>query len=111
MKGTDKQIEWAEQIIKGAIEVNNLKMNDAQARYDRIGDQHPGEIKFYEARKAIHTTIDKALQNIDDAKYVIDNRNNIRVATLFANIAQLPGETKLSLAEMFPKVADLQNWI
>ena len=111
MNGTEKQIEWAESIINGEINKGKNNLIEAQARYERLKDQHPNEIKIWNARQAIEKLIADKLQTLTSASHIIDNRNDIRWVVFISGAKELSKDNQQIITELFPKIDDLNRWI
>ncbi len=77
MKGSEKQIKWAEDIKKGAMDTltNNLERmkNSGHEEYYKITIQ-----VFEELKKELEECFEK----VDDAKVIIENRNKFASDTI-----------------------------
>lgn len=75
MKGTEKQIKWAEDIKAEAIANLDNLINYAK-RMESFGDMMKSATNYYtsEAAEIVKQYILNAFEKIDDAKYYIDNR-------------------------------------
>ena len=72
MKGTEKQIKWAEDIMYDALDTcdKNIKLNGE--RYEATGlDMYKMQATLYKIAKA---TFEKAFAGIEDASEIIDKR-------------------------------------
>jgi ketopantoate reductase len=93
LKGTEKQIAWAEDIRKEELEVlhkyqtvetGNREIATAWTGKDNkvteteIQEVYSGE-KFVEAKERLNTLVN-LLENESDAKFIIDNREDLRRA-------------------------------
>jgi hypothetical protein len=73
MKGTEKQIAWAQDIRSQAIEniESNIKLN--AERYEEF-DHHPMYAANVESYKIMRAVIEGIYEAHDDAEYIINHR-------------------------------------
>ena len=76
MKGTEKQITWAQDIIKTSLEhaENNSKLN--MDRYEEY-DHHPMYLANAEAYKLMTAVLKAIFAAHDDAAWIIEHRTRI----------------------------------
>ena len=80
LKGSEKQIAWAEKIVAEAIEKNESDMKFEQSIYDQLKDrpEYALEEKKMVLRKAVYTYVQAELDEIVSAKDIIEHRNNLK---------------------------------
>lgn len=76
MKGTAKQIAWAEDIKAGALRAaaNIVRNAERSAELGFTGAGDPGHISVEAAKEAEQMVI-KACETLNDAAYIIEHRN------------------------------------
>ena len=76
MKGSEKQIKWAESKVASAKAENDKRLADEQARYDAdVAEEGEGNVTRLECRRTLHGIIDCGLANLSetgDAGKIID---------------------------------------
>lgn len=84
MNGSEKQVKWAEDIIRDAKAAMDTKYNKAQARYDNMVSQNLDadlmaiEAAFYNAVAKTYQLVKNELDNLDNAGEIINNQGIIR---------------------------------
>lgn len=81
MKGTEKQIAWAEGIKTAAINNINHNIDLSMARYEEY-DHHPNYLATAEAFRVMAAVLAKVFAEHDDAEYIIDRRDMLAFASL-----------------------------
>ena len=72
MKGTEKQIKWAEDIKLNALNACDRNIEVAMSRYEETGlDMYKTQATLYKIAKA---AFEKAFSGIDDASTIIDKQ-------------------------------------
>lgn len=105
MKGSEKQIAWAENIIEEARTKNQRTMDEAKKRYDAEGEAGEG---LYNLRKMVYEIITEVFTKLDDAKWVIDNRANLITAILIASSNKV--DTNM-MKTFFKTPRDFMRWV
>ncbi len=79
MKGTAKQIAWAEDIKANALRAaaNIVRNAEKMIEWGFTGDDDPGFISV-EAAKEAEQMVVKACETLDDAAYIIEHRHMLR---------------------------------
>lgn len=90
MKGTAKQIAWAEDIKANALRAADNIVRNAErlAELGFTGAYDPGFISVEAAKEAKQMVI-KACETLDDAAYIIDHRNMMTQQWLERMAAQM----------------------
>lgn len=83
MKGSAKQVAWAEDIKNGALAQCDRTIKQFEENY------HPIHQTMIDAAKEIKSTLEAGFAQIDDAKWYIDNRANFTSNTVLNQIQEL----------------------
>lgn len=78
MKGSEKQVKWAMEIMAGALDtINNMKA--LRKRYDDLdGRRNSNLYKLtWEAIEAVEAEYKAAFESVEDASMVIDARHQL----------------------------------
>ena len=92
MTGSEKQINWANEIINSTRERVTVSLNEAKARHAHLSvnaEVEQRENEILAGRTVAAELVLRKLSEIDSAKYVIDNRVNLHVALLKDNMRSL----------------------
>ena len=87
MKGTEKQIKWAEDIISNAEAMCDRIIRDAES-YERSGDATINRPVKVEIAKQLKAMVIDGLTRTDNASDIINNRNWFGYSTLLAMAIQ-----------------------
>lgn len=88
MKGTEKQIKWAEEIIKEARGTININIVKKQAELARVGhvSSLEDDIKIWQK---IQVAYEKLISDIDDAAIIIEKKDYLNGSGMVAKFDEL----------------------
>ena len=114
MKGSEKQIVWAQSIIDGLLAYNNKRLADDLARYNdevaECGQASANGTARLELRKTVHALLTAELPKLDDAGWIIDHQGDILIKVVEQN-AQALVPHKAYIQSHFRGMMDLHRWI
>lgn len=95
MKGTEKQIAWAEEIKASALRAAACIVRNAErsAELGFTGARDPAFISVDAAKEAEQLVV-KACETLDDAAYIIEHRNMMTQQWLEKMAAQMTRKAK-----------------
>ena len=91
MNGSEKQINWAKEIVAGEIAAMEKHLNCSRQRVALDGEKFPALRQMLRAQEIACAHAIAAISQIDSAKTIIDNRN-VRYYVLPTILKNLVGE-------------------
>lgn len=88
MKGTEKQIKWAEDIIKSAEAACNQIIRDAEA-FERTGDATINRPVKTSVAQQLKAMVMDGLSKIENASEIIDKRGQLSYNTMLGMAIQM----------------------
>lgn len=79
MKGSEKQIKWAQDIVAESKKTIEWKLKGTRQRMELDSEKYPHLVPFFRASEAACLYALEAIDKLDDAKEIIDNRGNLGV--------------------------------
>ncbi len=111
MKGSEKQVAWAQEIIEATLDRNDRRLASEQARYDAdVADFGAGNADALAIRKTIHALVVDECAKLDDAKVIIDNRANLMMALVRKGGNEIMAKHGDYIRKTWPQVQNFVTW-
>lgn len=105
MKGSEKQIRWANEIVAGEKSTIEKHISGQRQRVALDGEKYPNLKLMLAAQEACCAYVLSVIDRVDDARLVIDNRGGLRYHLLKSGIKTMPNtEVVAEFAKQNPEI-------